>query len=180
MRISKMGACIRPMVLLLLPPLMLFLLNVQVGAQEVPGKVENARWQVSGDSVIITFDLIGDESLTYDISIVLTREGDKSFKLFPVSVTGAIYKGKHAGKGKEIRWEYKKDVPQGLSGDDYTFVFNIQIIREEGGSNLLYYLAGGAVLVGGAAYFLLSGSKTTETTTPSTGLPNPPTSRPPN
>ena len=178
MRISRMGKLARPMVGLLLPPLMLFLLNVQVFAQDVPSRIENPHWEVSGDIVIITYDLIGDANLTYDVSITLTRESDRNFKIFPIAVTGAVFKGKHAGLKKEIRWRYKIDAPQGFSGDDYAFVFNVQIIREEGGSNLLYYLAGGAVVVGGAALLLLSGSKTTQTST--SGLPSPPTARPSN
>jgi hypothetical protein len=173
MRISRMGRLVRPVIMVLLPPLMLLLLNVQLSAQEVPGKIEHARWEVSGDIVIITYDLVGDTNLTYDVSITLTRESDKNFKIFPVSVTGAIFKGKHAGLRKEIRWQYKKDVPQGLSGDDYAFVFIIQIIKEEGGSNLLYYLGGGALVLGGAAVLLLSGSKNAGVSTPA-GLPSPP------
>ncbi len=178
MRISRIGKLARPVITVLLPPLMLFLLNVQLLAQDVPGRVENARWEVSGDIVIITYDLICSADLMNDVSITLTRESDRNFKIVPASVTGAIGKGKHAGLRKEIRWQYKRDVPQGLSGDDYVFVFNIQIIRVEGGSNLLYYLAGGAVVVGGAALLLLSGSKKAETST--SGLPNPPTARPGN
>jgi hypothetical protein len=173
MRISRIARLTRPVIIMLLPPLMSLLLNVQVSAQDVPGKIENARWEVSGDIVIITYDLIGDTNLTYDVSLTLTRESDKSFKVFPVSVSGAVFKGKHAGIRKEIRWQFKKDVPQGLSGDDYAFVFVIHIIKEEGGSNLLYYLAGGALVAGGAAVLLLSGSKGGDATTP-TGLPSPP------
>jgi hypothetical protein len=178
MSILGMGRMTRPLSAVLLPPLMLFLLNVQVLSQEVPGKIENARWEVSGDIVVITYDLIGDASLVYDVNITLTRESDKNFRVVPVTVTGAIYKGKHAGLRREIQWQYKKDVPQGLTGDDYAFVFDVQVIKEEGGSNLLYYLAAGAVVVGGAAFLLLSGGKTTETST--SGLPNPPTARPAN
>jgi hypothetical protein len=157
---------------------MLFLLNVQLLAQDVPGRIENARWEVSGDIVTITYDLIGDANLTYDVRITLTRESDRNVKIVPLSVTGAISRGKHAGLRNVIRWQYKIDVPQGISGDDYAFVFNIQIIREGGGSNLLYYLAGGAAVVGGAALLLLSGSKQAASST--SGLPSPPTARPSN
>jgi len=167
------------MVAVLLPPLMLFLLHLPLVAQERPGKIENARWEVSGDVVVITYDLVGNSDLVYDVGIALTRESDKNFRIVPASVSGAIGKGKHAGLKREIRWEYKKDVPQGLSGEDYAFVFDIQIVKEEGGSNLLYYLAGGALVVGGAAVLLLSGSKSSETSAP-TGLPSPPTARPQN
>lgn len=176
MMISRMGTLTRPMIGVFLPFLLLFLVNVPLVAQDRPGRIDTARWEVSGDVVVITYDLIGDEALTYDVSITLTRESDKNFKIVPVSVKGAIGKGKHAGLRNEIRWEYKKDVPQGLSGDDYAFVFIIQIIKVEEGSNFLYYLAGGAALVGGAALLVLSGSKKAEST--ASGLPSPPVGRP--
>lgn len=176
MMISRMGTLARPILGVCLLPLLLFLLNVPLVAQDRPGRIEAARWEVSGDVVVITYDLIGDAASTYDVNITLTRENDKNFKIVPVSVKGAIGKGKHAGLKKEIRWEYKKDVPQGLSGDDYVFVFVIQIIKEEEGSNLLYYLAGGAAVVGGAALLVLSGSKKAESA--ASGLPNPPVGRP--
>jgi hypothetical protein len=179
MRISRMGRLARPIIVVIFLPLMLFLLNVRLTAQDRPAKIENARWEVSGDVVVITYDLVGDSDLSYDVNITLTRESDKNFKIVPVSVSGAIGKGKHAGLRMEIRWNFKKDVTQGLSGDDYSFVFNVQVLKAEGGSNLLYYLAGGAVLVGGAAVLVLSGSKSSETSA-SSGLPSPPTARPPN
>ncbi len=174
--ISRMGTFVRPIIGVFLLPLLLFLLNVPLAAQDRPGRIENARWEVVGEIVVITYDLIGDAALTYDVHVTLTRESDRNFKIVPVSLTGAIGKGKYAGLRKEIRWEYKKDVPQGLSGDDYAFVFDIQVIVEEGGSNLLYYLAGGAALVGGAAILVLSGSKKAEAV--SSGLPGPPVGRP--
>lgn len=181
MRILMMGRIVRPVTLALLPFLLLFLLDVRLVAQDRAagqGRIENARWEVVSNVVVITYDLIGDAQLTYDVSITLTRAGDRNFKIVPASVTGAIGKGKYAGVRLEIRWDYKKDVPQGLSGDDYAFEFVIQIIKEEGGSNLLLYLAGGLAVVGGAAALLLGGSKATSTTTSPSGLPSPPTDRP--
>jgi hypothetical protein len=180
MRISRIGKLARPVITVLLAPLMILLLNVQVISQDVPGKIGNAHWRVDGDIVIITYDLDADAALMYNVVITLVRESDKTFKKVPssASVRGAIGIGKHAGKERTIRWEYKRDIPEGLSGDGYAFEFNIKIIKEEGGSNLLYYLAGGAVVVGGGVLLLLSGSKTTQTST--SGLPGPPTARPSN
>jgi len=183
MRILSMGRIVRPVALVLLPLLMLFLLDVRVMAQERPGekgRLENARWRVAGDIAVISYDLIGDPALTYDVSITLTRESDRNFRIAPRSVSGAIGKGKYAGAGMEIRWDYRRDVVQTLDGTDYEFEFVINVVREEGGSNLLYYLAGGLAVVGGVVVVLLGGGKKSETATPSvSGLPNPPTERPP-
>lgn len=181
MRMLTMGRFVRPVTLALLPFLLLFLLDVRLVAQDRAvgqGRIENARWELVGGVVVITYDLLGDARLTYDVRITLTRTGDKDFKIAPVSVTGAIGKGKYAGVKMVIRWDYRKDVPQGLSGDDYAFEFVIQIIKEGGGSNLLYYIAGGLAVVGGAAALLLSGGKAASTTASPSGLPSPPTVRP--
>jgi hypothetical protein len=181
MRILTMGRIVRPVTLALLPFFLLFLLDVRLAAQDRAagqGRIENARWELVGGVVVITYDLLGDARLTYDVRITLTRTGDKDFKIAPVSVTGAIGKGKYAGVKMVIRWDYKKDVPQGLSGDDYAFEFDIQIVKEEGGSNLLLYLAGGLAVVGGAAALLLGGGKAASTTASPSGLPSPPTVRP--
>lgn len=180
MRISNMCRIIRPVTVALLPLLFLFLLDVRALAQDRPGgrgRLENARWELAGDVVVITYDLIGDADLTYEVSITLTRESDKNLKIVPKTVKGAIGRGKYAGVRMEIRWEYRKDVQQPLTGDDYSFEFVIQIIKEESSSNLLYYLLGGVGVAAGAAALVLAGGKKVSEV-PST-LPNPPTDRPP-
>jgi hypothetical protein len=180
MRISGMNKLVRPIALLLLPALVPLLLHVEVFGQDRPGgegRIENARWKIEGDVVVITFDLIADAELTHDIKIYLTRESDRSFRIDPASLSGDFGKVKRAGSKREIRWAYKDEVAADLKGDDYYFVINVTIMQE-GGSNLLYYLLGGAVLVGGGTAAVLLGSKKTESTTTPANLPNPPTSRP--
>jgi hypothetical protein len=183
MRIQTMASLVRPVSAALLPFLVLFLLDAPAFAQERPeekGRIENARWQVAGDVVIITYDLVADANFAYDVNVTLTRESNKSFRMAPRTVTGAIGKGKFAGVRMEIRWEYKKDVPQGLEGEDYVFEFAVNVIREEGGSNLWYYIGGLGLAGAAAAAVLLGGSKTsTPDGSTSTGLPAPPSGRPP-
>ena len=184
MKILNMTKSIRPITVLLLPILMIFLLGGTAFGQErqdAKGKIENAQWKVSGDVVVITYDLVSDTAISYEVHVTLTRESNRSFKLVPKSATGAVGKGKFAGSRMEIRWEYKKDVPEGLEGDDYSFEFVVNVIREEGGgSNWLYYV-GGVGLAGVAAAVLLGGKK--ESAASSTGttgqLPTPPYQRPP-
>ena len=182
MKISAMASLQRPITCVLFPAFLLFALELPVVAQEQgrsEGRIENAKWGLAGNVVVITYDLVANSELTFDIGIVLRRESDSNFKLIPRTLSGAIGKGKHAGAGREIRWDYLKDVPGGLQGDDYHFEFAVQIIREEAGSNLWYYLVAGAVVVGGGAAALLGGGKNGSTTTPSTsGLPDAPKIRP--
>ncbi len=181
-KMKTMNAMLRPLTAAILPFLLLFLLDVPALAQERQdgkGRIENARWEVAGDVVVITYDLIGDSNLAYDVQVTLTRESNKSFKLVPRAVTGSVGRGKFAGTRMEIRWNYKQDVPQGLEGEDYAFEFVINIVREEGSSNLLYYLGGGALAAGAAAAVLLGGGKKAAATPTPTGLPSPPAERPP-
>lgn len=183
MKIQTMAAMVRPISAAFFPFLVLYLLDVPAFAQEKPGekgRVENARWQVAGDVVIITYDLVADANLAYEVNVTLTRESNKNFRLAPRTVTGAVGKGKFAGMKMEIRWEYKRDIPEGLEGEDYAFEFSINVIREEGGSNLLYYLGGVGLAGVAAAAVLLGGSKQAASpTSTSTGLPSPPSERPP-
>ena len=182
MTIAKMTRIVRPVAMFLLPLLLFLLMKEHSVAQERPGekgRLENARWYVAGDQVIITYDLIGDETLTYNVNIVLTRESDRNFRIAPRSLSGAVGTGKYAGVGREIRWDYRKDVAQILEGSDYAFEFVINIVKEEGGSNLLYYLAGAGV-VGGIVGLVLGGGKKTEAAVTGPGiLPSPPAERPP-
>lgn len=181
MKIQTMTSMVRPIAAALLPFLVMFLLDAPAFAQEKPGekgRIENARWQVAGDVVVITYDLVADANLAYEVNITLTRESNKNFRLAPRTVSGAVGRGKFAGIRMEIRWEYKKDVPQGLEGEDYAFEFSINVIKEEGGSNLLYYLGGLGLAGAAAAAVLLGGSKQAASPT-STGLPAPPSERPP-
>ena len=173
---------VRPLTAALLPLLLIFLLDVRALGQErqdEKGKIENAEWRLAGEVVLITYDLVSDPNLSYEVRVTLTRESNKSFRLVPRSVTGAVGKGKFAGSRMEIRWEYKKDVPQGLEGEDYSFEFVVNVIREEGGSSWIYYV-GGLGLAGVAAGVLLGGKKESPAaTTTGTNLPTPPFERPP-
>ena len=174
MKISTMVTIQRSVVRLLLLPLMLFLLEADVYSQEKRAqevKVQNPRWASVGGVVIITYDLTADPEMEYDLAITLRRDSDKNFKVVPRSVTGAVGKGKFAGAKREIRWEYRKDVSQGLSGDDYYFEFSVSPIQPAKGTGFLTYAAivGGIGAVAVAAVLVLSGSKTS-----TSQLPEPP------
>ena len=101
---------VRPLTAALLPLLLIFLLDVRALGQErqdEKGKIENAEWRLAGEVVVITYDLVSDPNLSYEVRVTLTRESNKSFRLVPRSVTGAVGKGKFAGSRMEIRWEIR-------------------------------------------------------------------------
>jgi len=162
--------------------LLILLMPSGTSAQEkLRGDVrfQNEKWVIEGDIVIITYELIAPLERTYDVSVVLRRERDKSFALVPKTITGAVGVGKYGGGKREIRWDYKKDVPEGLIGDDYRFDLTATEIVEGAGSNWWLYAAGGAVAVAGGIV-LLSGQGGDGGTPPAGGgrLPDPPAIRP--
>jgi hypothetical protein len=162
---------------LLLIPLTLFLIGGNALSQEKPAreiKVQNPRWALEHDIVVVTYDLVADSEGEYEISITLRRDSDKSFKIVPRSVVGAVGKGKFTGVNLKIRWEYQKDVPQGLSGEDYFFEFVVSPIEKAQGSSFLTYaaIAAGIGAVALAAVLIFGGSKASSQT--SSQLPDPP------
>jgi hypothetical protein len=169
----------RPIILILLPAFLSLMVGPPVAAQDQQkgeGRIENARWLLDCDVVIITYDLVANPELVYDVNIVLKRESDKEFKLVPKSVSGAVGKGKFAGTKREIRWEYKKDVGDVLSGDDYHFDF--AVFKEEGISTVWYYVIAGVVGGGAAASQLFRAKQASGGGSPTVGLPVPPSSQP--
>ncbi len=138
------------------------------------GRIENARWRIEGNVVVITYDLIADANLEYEVKVVLRRQNSVVFQLVPRTVAGAVGKGKFAGTNRVIRWEYQKDVQQGLYGDDY--YFEITALPRVPGSGA--WLISGLLVVGGGvvAYFLF---KPEPNNGEPSGLPEPPKSWPP-
>lgn len=138
-------------------------------------RLANLDWRVQGDVVIISYDLVAPSDEEYEVGIALLRETDRSFRVVPKSVSGQVGKGKYAGQGREIKWEFKKDVGRGLAGDGYYFEIVVEPI---GGSNTLLYVGLGVAAVGGAAAVLLRGKKDSgggSGTPTTTELPSPPT-----
>lgn len=149
----------RPLIFILLPAFLLLMIGPPVAAQDQQkgeGRIENARWLLDCDVVVITYDLVANPELVYDVNIVLKRESIKDFKLVPKSVSGDVGKGKFAGTKRVIRWEYKKDMGDVLKGDDYHFEF--AVFKEEGINTVWYYVIAG-VVGGGAAASLLFKTK---------------------
>jgi hypothetical protein len=140
------------------------------------GRIANARWRVEGNVVVITYDLIADANLEYEIKVVLRRQSDPRFQFVPRSLSGAVGKGKFVGTNRVIRWDYRKDVPQGFSGDDY--LFELAAYPQQPGSSVWWY--GGLLAAGGvAAYFIFRPGTSPPPPAVTSTLPEPPKSWPP-
>ena len=108
-------------------------------------RVENVNWKVEGDRVLITYDLIGPLDQTFFITVKLFRESVSSFKLIPRKTSGDVGKGKFAGKNRVIYWDYLKDVPGGLQGEDFYFEISAEKVTRS--KKWLIPVLGGAAAV---------------------------------
>jgi hypothetical protein len=160
--------------------ILLMISSVPAGAQQ-SGNV-TASWSLVGDEVLITYQLNAPRTKTYEVSVVLKRESDPNFAVIPRAISGDVGTGKFASGVRQIRWDFLKDIPEGLTGGGYWFEITAnEVVVEEGGSSWWIYAAGGAAAVTGAIVLLGGGGSSSGgdggTPTPAT-LPGPPSVRP--
>ncbi|HXX64722.1 MAG TPA: hypothetical protein VEO56_13075 [Bacteroidota bacterium] len=176
MSIQTFDAYRRSLSTLLVMALLLALADVPALAR--PGsegaiRVSNQDVRVEGDVVLVSYELDATPGESYAVELVLLREGDPTFRLVPSNAAGEVGEVK-ATPGKHlIRWEYKKDSPQVLHGDDY--YFRIEVSRSGGGVPWLWVGLGTAA-VAGVVVAVMGGKSPagTPTTTQTQELPLPP------
>jgi len=107
--------------------------------------------------IVIAFDLQAQAGEKYKVNLTLLRERDVRFKFTPKTVAGHVGEivlagpeGIHSENSLRAVWDYKKDFPPGLYGDDYYFEITVEPVVA--GINWFLYVLGGAALVGGG-YF---------------------------
>lgn len=150
-----------------LRPLCLFLAGLLLAEPLAPSialsgediTVKNVRFEISGNRILITYDLAGPPDQKFLIKVILKRKQIPSYDYSPKTVTGDVGEGKNSGIGRQIYWDLLRDYPSGLEGDDFYFHIEATMIPQS--SNFLYYLSGGAAVVGAAAYLLLVKKTTT-------------------
>ncbi|MCK5148354.1 hypothetical protein KAR48_16475 [bacterium] len=111
--------------------------------------VKNVKFRQSGDKIIIHYDLDGLAKKSYKVSLALSDNGGRSFRIKPETLTGDIGGKVRSGKSKEIIWNMTTDYPRGLDGDQ--FVFAVDAEMKKGSKTPLFLLGAGAV--GGAVYY---------------------------
>ena len=123
--------------------------------------VQNVTFRWENDTVFITYDLQGKADKKYPVSLMLSSASDVSFSHVPQAVSGDIGKVT-PGTGKEIVWQFTKDFPDGLRGEDFVFTLSAETRK----SLWPYYLlGGGAALLGGVAYLATQTGDDAEDTT---------------
>ncbi len=142
-------------------------------AQEESKYGMNGSWKLDGDRVKITYELFLPLDRTYDVQVVLKKEGDSTFSIIPKTIEGAIGRIQYTGGRLEINWDYKKDIQGELEGK-FRFDFDVKEVVEESGWKWWHYAAGGAAVLVGTIVAINAGTKDN----PPTGLPGPPRIRP--
>jgi len=143
-------------------------------AQDEKDRIANVRFEVGADLVRVYYDLIATIDKIHSVQLLLRRESDPLFRYRPLNITGDVGTIVFPGQKRRILWEYVKEFPDGLSGDDYYFVVDAEYIELEGMSPWIW-VGGGAAVVGGVvAILLLSGNKDVPPAPVQTGFPQPP------
>jgi len=113
--------------------------------------VKNVQFKDSGETILIRYDFNGNTEKKYHVSLLLSYDYGKSFKIIPRSLSGDVGRNVNPGIGKEIIWNLKRDYPDGLIGDGFVFAVDVKFQKEK--SKIPYYAVGACVL-GGAFYFI--------------------------
>lgn len=98
-------------------------------AQEVETRDVQAYQQ--GNRVVVTYAFIGDAGAEYEVSLRVSDDGGRSFRIEPSAVSGAIGENVEPGGRKQIMWKVLEDVPGGLEGSDYKFKVVVRKIRAD-------------------------------------------------
>ncbi len=142
--------------------LSLFLLIVQnvfsqsASSNSNSDNVENVNYTVSNGKVFVSYNLPGNSSQLYKVSLTLRKANDKNFVYIPQTVSGDIGEGRFAGSNKSIIWKIVNDFPNGISGEDFYFV--VQAEKVEEGSNMLMWAGIGIAAVAAAVTYIIVGT----------------------
>jgi len=122
--------------------------------------LDNVHFEVAGDLVRIYYDLNAPLEQVHAVRVVLYRESDPAFAYRPVNLTGDVGTIVFPGAKRRIIWEFTKEFPEGLNGNDYYFVVEAEGLEPES-SNLWWWVGGGAAVAAGVVVLLVAGGKST-------------------
>lgn len=145
---------------ILIPVLVNFLIFESIIAKNSADDVliQNVKWIIKSEIIIINYDLIGPIRDKYEIKIAMKKENDPAFLFIPRAVEGDIGIGNFAGLKREIIWYYRRDIPQGITSDE-KYYFEITVKETSGSKTWIYYLVGGALALGAGIILLTSKAK---------------------
>ncbi len=135
--------------------------------------VSGVHFKMTHGRVYITYNLIGDPTAEYRVSVVLRNGDDAGYEYTPKSLKGDVGVGRYAGPGRQIVWAISNEFPDGLPGSDYYFVVSAKRVNKSSGPGLFAMVGTGVAVVAAAVtYLVISGLHSQSPHSP--GLPAPP------
>jgi|GEM_PF-1067447 len=149
--------------------------NVLADINDTPGGgVENVRYSVQNQKVIVSYDLVGTPGKQYTVQLILRKESDASYQYIPSAISGDVGVHQSPGKDKQIEWDISEEFPGGLFGKDFYFVVSAKEI-DESPSFLSWIGIGVAAVAATATYLIISKKVTNNNSSPgSSSFPLPP------
>ena len=172
MRISQVCRLRRRVAAVLIVPLLLWCVDAPALAQQQAPQENKAEAivlsvEAKPNSIDIRYEFMVGATGSYVVSIDLLKTGDPSFRVPLRSISGDIGIVSSARGTREVHWNYLKDYPAGIGGDDYYFSITLNKVGsggQAGGSNLWYYVGSGLVVIGSAVALLVIGKKAATST----------------
>lgn len=112
------------------------------------GVVKNVRLEVLPERAYVLYDLAGSAGDHFSVVLTLHREGAPEFRYVPENVTGDVGPDVQGGGARRIIWEYSREYPQGLAGDDYYVVVEAVPVSSGGINPVILATVGTAILAG--------------------------------
>jgi len=84
--------------------------------------IKNVHFSTNDNNVWIFYDLQGNAESSYQIQLLASTNGGKTYTISPTNVTGDVGKGVHPGKNKQIIWNVMEDYPDGIKGLNFQFL----------------------------------------------------------
>jgi hypothetical protein len=122
--------------------------------------VQNVTFEQAGDDIIVKYSLTGDLNKKYNVTVSVSDDFGRTYRIHPVSVEGDIGKNVRPGRDKQIIWKLRRDIPGGLEGEGYMFAVDASL--QKSGKKWPYFA--GAAVAGGVVYFLTSQKEDKPTT----------------
>lgn len=111
--------------------------------------IENVAFrQTEEDKIVITYDIVGGEGQTFEVSLWVSPDGGQNYTIVPRTLSGDIGEKVTGGRGKMIIWDVLSDVRR-LEGQ--TYVFKVQA-KTRGGATFagieMVFIPGGTFQMG--------------------------------
>ncbi len=128
---------------------LLFLLFFSFFTLVFSQSIQNVAFrQTEDDKIVITYDIIGGEGQTFEVTLLVSPDGGQNYTIIPRTLTGDIGDKVSGGKGKMIIWDVLSDIRR-LEGQ--TYIFKVQA-KTKGGATIagieMVFIPGGTFQMG--------------------------------